>query len=344
MATEGVFPHEDLRHILEQTRPVWPHLQQARIFFTGGTGFVGRWLLAALLEAHDAGLVDGQVTVLTRRPQEFHHDWPQLAGHRCVELQQGDVLSFTPPDGSWTHIVHGATQASAQLARDDPALMLATITEGTRQVLEWAHALAQPPRLLYLSSGAVYGVQPPEVEHLSEEFEVGAKADNNPYAQGKRAAEELCRQHHENGLPVVIARLFAFSGPGLPLEAHFAAGNFMRDALHGGPIEVAGDGCTWRSYLYAADLAVWLWRLLVQGDPGRAYNVGSDRPVTIAQLAHTAAGLCRPPLEVQIRQSPGSGPAPRYVPDTTRAREELGLQQWISLEDGLHRWLGWLQL
>ena len=196
-------------------------------------------------------------------------------------------------------------------------------------------------RLLFVSSGAVYGRQPPELSHVGEEY-LGAPdpcAPGSAYGEGKRAAELLCSlAARETGMEAVLARCFAFSGPYLPLDAHFAIGNFVRDALEGGPIRVAGDGSPIRSYLYGADLAVWLWTMLAQGKGGHPYNVGSERTVSIAELAQTVARVLGVAKGVEIagRTVPGRLPE-RYVPSTRRAREELGLSETFELEHAILR-------
>jgi dTDP-glucose 4,6-dehydratase len=139
----------------------------------------------------------------------------------------------------------------------------------------------------------------------------------------------------------VIARLFAFIGPHLPLDAQFAAGNFIRDAVNAGPIKIAGDGTPYRSYLYAADLAVWLWTTLMKAAPGRAYNVGSSEAVSILDLAERIAGAAGG-VQIQIARHAGAGVTPeRYVPATRRAEQELGVRVAVSLDDAIERTLAW---
>jgi nucleoside-diphosphate-sugar epimerase len=197
----------------------------------------------------------------------------------------------------------------------------------------------------------VYGRQPADLTHVPEDY-LGAPDPLDPftaYGQAKRASEFLCAAYAQtHGLEVAIARCFAFVGPHLPLDVHYAIGNFIRDALRGGPIHINGDGTPRRSYLYAADLAVWLWTILFRGESGRAHNVGSDADLSIRELADEVRKAVAPRAEIQIanRQSPTANRPERYVPDIARARTELGLDVWISLPDSIIRtaaWHGWIQ-
>jgi dTDP-glucose 4,6-dehydratase len=199
--------------------------------------------------------------------------------------------------------------------------------------------------LLFTSSGAVYGRQPPELSHVPEDY-TGAPSTlevSSGYGQAKRASEFLCvAAGAEANYEVVIARLFAFMGPQLPLDSIFAAGNFVRDALGGGPIFIQGDGAPCRSYLYAADMAVWLWGLLVRGRSGEAYNVGSPDALSILDLARTVAraagGNC--PVRLAGRPDDRGRPA-RYVPDVGKIGRELGYHVRIDVHEGISRFLEW---
>jgi len=105
---------------------------------------------------------------------------------------------------------------------------------------------------------------------------------------------------------------------------------------------VQGDGTTIRSYLYAGDLAVWLWTILLRGTAARAYNVGSEVATDIAGLANTVASVFDPPLSVEILGSPQPDrPVDRYVPSTQRARTELGLSLHVTLDDAIRRTADW---
>jgi len=165
------------------------------------------------------------------------------------------------------------------------------------------------------------------------------------YGEGKWSAEVLCRLFsHHFGLETKIARCFAQVGPYLPVDIHYAMGNFIRDAVRGGRIMVNGDGSPIRSYLYAADLAIWLWTILIKGQPCRPYNVGSDRSVSIAELADLVRRQIDPDSEVIIaRQAKPSQLRQRYVPSIERARGELKLESWISLEEAIERTARWLK-
>ena len=332
----------DLAHILTHTEGLWEELRGQRIFITGGTGFFGCWLLESFAWANEKLKLDATATVLTRNADAFRKKVPHLAASPSVQIYPGDIRSFEFPKGHFSHIIHAATPASARLNEEDPLEMLDTIVAGTRRALDFAVACGAK-KFLLTSSGAVYGRQPPDMTHIPEEYP-GAPDPTDPhsaYGEGKRLAELLCALYHrQHGIETKIARCFAFVGPHLPLDAHFAIGNFIRDALRGGPIRVNGDGTPHRSYLYAADLAIWLWTILVRGQACRAYNVGSEDARPIAAMAAAVAGASAD-VAVRIAQRSALVTASRYVPKTKRAEDELGLKIWIPLEDAINRTLGY---
>jgi nucleoside-diphosphate-sugar epimerase len=332
-------PELDLEHILDRTRGLWDELRGERIFITGGTGFFGKWLLESLLWANDRLHLDCRSTVLTRDPDKFRKDAPHLAGHRTVSVIQGDVRNFDFPVGNFSHVIHAATESSEKLNIQRPLIMLETIVEGTRRTLEFAKS-AGTRRFLLTSSGAVYGKQPSDVTHVPEEY-IGAPNPLDPrsaYGEGKRVAEHLCCLYADAILEVKIARGFAFVGPYLPLDIHFAIGNFIRDAMHGGPILVKGDGTPLRSYLYMADLTIWLWTILILGVSLRPYNVGSDEGFSIESVAKAVAKAALHQVQVQVIQESFLKQSPeRYVPSTQRAQQELKLKQTVSLNEAIHR-------
>lgn len=336
---------DDLDHILNYTRPLWEAARGRRIFVTGGTGFFGRWLLESFAHANCALALEAQMLVLSRDPAVFTRKAPHLSTAAGIDFVQGDVRTFAAGDGDrFDFVVHAATEASAKLNEEDPLLMLDTIVQGTRAALEFAVATGAR-RFLLTSSGAVYGPQPSEITHVPEEYVGGPDCTKtaSAYGEGKRLAELLCACHHRRGrLEPLIARCFAFVGPFLPLDAHFAIGNFIRDVLAGGPIRVAGDGTPYRSYLYAADLAIWLWTILFKGEAMRPYNVGSSQELTIAELGETVRKATDASLTVEIANKPTPGAAAsRYVPSNRRAVRELNLTETIDVSDAITRTARW---
>jgi nucleoside-diphosphate-sugar epimerase len=336
----------DLAAIVQRSRNTFASLKGARIFITGGTGFVGKWLLESLLQANSALELDARAVVLTRDPEAFRARFPHLGHDPAVSLASGDIVDFAAPSQPCTHVIHAATESGTNQNDADPLRMVDTVVAGTRRVLECAREW-DTQRVLFVSSGAVYGPQPGDVEFLSEEWRGGPDqlAPSSAYAEAKRLGELLCGIYSaKHDVPVSVARCFAFVGPYLPIDAHFAIGNFIRDGLSGGPIRVSGDGTPIRSYLYAADLAEWLWTILLRGEPRRAYNVGSEDARTIAEIAAAVAEQFEPTPEVSIASRPEAGSQAsrnRYVPSTNRARAELGLTETVGLDDAIRRTIAW---
>jgi nucleoside-diphosphate-sugar epimerase len=344
---------EDLEHILTHTRGLWEELRGRRIFLTGGTGFFGCWLVESFCQANRALSLRAEVTVLSRDPGRFAAKCPHLASDPAVTLHAGDVRDFHFPAGSFAYIIHAATEASARQAAEEPLEMLSTILAGTERTLKFA-AVCGARKLLLTSSGAVYGKQPAEITRVPESY-LGAPDPLDPasvYAEGKRASELMCALHAKTAqakgvapsavLEIKIARCWAFVGPHLPLDAHFAIGNFIGDVLAGRAIAIGGDGSPRRSYLYGADLAIWLWTMLFRAPALTPINVGSAQDVGILELARIVASTLEPATRITVARQPVPGAQPsRYVPSVARAAELLGLRETIGLEESIRRTAAW---
>ena len=315
-----------------------------RLFITGGTGFFGKSLLD-YRRRHPTFAAEYEFTVLSREPERFAAEWPALAGQPGVGFVKGDVrglvehsstifahggktarssaiLSHGGETGRYDAILHFATPAVTTLSDEE---MTSVIIDGTLAVIDFAKANGIK-KVLFASSGAVYG---PQVSPVDEE---ASCAPTTAYGKGKLAAERMLI---ESGLDVLIARCFAFTGPYLNRDIHYAIGNFLRDALAGGDLVVNGDGTPLRSYLYADDLVEWLFAILERGVSGRAYNVGSPEAISIAALAAKVKAVLNSPGEVDIRGVPGVGPAPAYVPKVDRIMRELGGKVSIPLDQAI---------
>ena len=227
-------------------------------------------------------------------------------------------------------IIHAATDASAELNKSNPELMHSTIMDGTKRICEFAEKV-HCKRILYTSSGAAYGPQPEGLTHMSESFVNNPLFNHNDaYANAKLESEKYFKENAP--CEVVIARCFAFAGPYLPLNGSYAFGNFLDDALHDRDIVIKGDGCAVRSYLYSADLVIWLLRILSAGKDQEIYNVGSSLAISIKDLAKKIGTN-----KIHILASQDGKNKNVYIPSLDKITMDLGLRETFTIDEIIYK-------
>lgn len=341
-------PLADLHHVLDHTHDWWSPLRGEAVLLTGGTGTVGRWLLESFLHVNRALDLQAQAVVMTRSPEQFTARLPQLATHPAVHLVQGDVRHFDPADlaaasggsGRIPFVIHAATASHSRFANGASFRVLDTLYTGTRRVLEWAVSQSAT-RVLLVSSSGVYQTPPDQMLPIAESF-AGApdcQSGANALAEGKRVMELLGTVFREqHGLDCKTARCFPCLGPGVPLQSGEAAGNYLHAALTGAAVLLPEDASQRGSYLYVADLAVWLWTMLLRESASPVFNVGSDEACTLRTLAERVVGLGTAPVPlVETGAAAADAAASNPVPNVGRARQELGLAVHVDLETSLRR-------
>jgi len=303
----------DLQHILDHV-DLSP-LKGKRIFITGGTGFIGKWVVGSLDYANKILELNIDVTVLTRDVSQYIN---QDSFFTDFYVMQGDIRNFVV-DKEYDYVIHLASDDGHRLTTKNPIEMLDIISNGTRNVLE--NFKDSGAKVFFLSSGKV----------VSDEI--------NAYTQGKKDAEYWCKLYHEQyGMDIKLARGYCFYGAYLPLASHFAIGNFIKDALENKPVIVKGDGYPLRSYLYMADTVIWMFKILLNGKIMYPYELGSVYSITIGNLAKKVAefGTGEVIIKNKFQNSWDC-----YLPKYGENESELGLNQFISLDEGLNRTLGW---
>ncbi len=336
----------ELNYIFLQTKSLWEELRNRQIFITGGTGFFGSWILESFIFINKKLNLNAKAVVLTRNAKKFAEKCPHIYSDSALQFHEGNVLDFIYPKGDFSYIIHGAIDTGEKLNKINELSMFNDIVQGTKHSLEFAK-FCNAKNFLFISSGAVYGKQADNIDFLSEKniHQLDWTNFTSMYAAGKFVAECMCCMYaRQSQFSVKIARCFAFVGPYLALDLNFAIGNFLLDKLNNKTILVKGDGRTCRSYLYAADLAIWLWTILFRGKDSFPYNVGSDQVVTIKELAMLVANIVEPSVKVEIIQKINNATlVERYIPDITRAREDLNLVPKVSLLDALQLTFNWFQ-
>lgn len=331
---------DDLNLILEKTIDSWKNAKNKTFFITGGTGFFGIWLLMSFISINRTLKLNAKIIILTRHKNKFINQNQWLNQYNEVFFLEGEITSFEFIEDKIDYIIHAATEASVKLNIEMPLTMFETVVNGTKRVLEFAK-LKKVKSFLFTSSGAVYGKQPSNLKNVTEDCLFGPDISDSKsvYGEGKRMAEVLCAVYFRNyAVPVKVARCYTFIGPFMPLDSHFAAGNFIGNILKSENIIINGDGTPIRSYMYSADLVIWLWTILFKGANNSPYNVGSDESISITQFADLVLKESNFTHLTKIITTPISNKESlSYLPSIEKAMIDLNLKIYTSIEISINK-------
>ena len=308
-----------------------------RVLLTGATGFFGKSLLSLFAYLHSVG-ARFLVLAVSRNPVDFLAAYPEFASVEWLQFVAADLVKQAPTATRCDLMIHAATDTHAEAHRD-PMLVFQGMCAASQHALQLSQA-SGVRRLLLCGSGAQYGPRPRGLEGGYSEDE-GLACDptqvGSAYAEAKRVTELLAAlMAARTGCEVINTRCFAFVGPGLATDGHFAVGNFIRGAISGQHVQLNSPGSAQRSYLYGADLAVWLLLLLLEAPHGKAFNVGSDQPVSILELAQRVVQQVSPLARVTVGEASENQERLRYWPNINCARA-IGLDVWTPLDKAILR-------
>lgn len=334
---------EDVALAIARSGADFSSLRGKRILVTGGTGFFGVWMLNALGQIMGSLGDDLEITVITRDSRTFLWHYPEFKSSRNLRFLDGDIRSIDLAGESFSHLIHMATtSANETFSKERQINKIDLLYAGTRNLLEQLGGDLED--MLFTSSGVVYG--PPLDDSAFHESQL-TRPDNlrsdSALAYGKLLAEYLVNYFsREFGYKYNIARCFSFLGQGLPLDIHYAAGNFIADAVNSRPIRILGSGEERRSYMYIGDAVAWLLRLLVEPTDD-AYNLGSDKAMTVLELAQIVAKVVGRPDQVEVLGQPlseGNFKRQFYVPSTNKIRSKFpGLEGWTTVSEAVGKML-----
>jgi len=319
-------------------------LAEHRIAIVGGTGFIGTWIAEMVATLNDEYGTQVRIDLFGRSAAAWATAHPHLSARMDVKVNSVDVRSSFELPRDTTLVLFAAGVADPRVHASDPFRVHETSVHGVAHALTASTRLDLLLRFVNLSSGLVLGDQ--LQNQALKESDIGVldfTRAHNVYPESRRAAENLVSLFaSQYRIPVSTARAFTFLGPHQPLDAPWAANNFMRDALAGNDIRLHGDGSTRRSYLYGSDAAAWLLRILVDGQDGEVYNVGGSRPINHTAVAEIVASRTAPTPRLVYKCQPTiTGRRHDFFPDPCNVQSKLGLPQAFEVEVAIERTMHW---
>jgi len=338
----------DIREIADALGDKASAFSGKTVMLTGGRGFLGRYFTEVFVHLNEKVLKKPCRLVVLDNLITAGPDGAQAGNHPNVTFIKHDVIEPLQWDDALDFVVHAAGIASPYYYRAYPLETLEVATTGTKNMLTLADR--HGARFAFFSSSEIYG--DPDASHVptpeSYRGNVAAQGPRACYDESKRVGETLCYVFHESrGLASNAIRPFNVYGPGMQETDYRVMPNFASLIKAGRSLHVYGSGTQTRTFCYVTDAMNGFLRVIADGVPGEAYNIGNPKPeISMLDLVKTMEKVLRRKLDYRLMEYPDSYPADepqRRCPDITKARRQIGFAPKVTLDEGLRRFLGWTE-
>ncbi len=308
----------------------WQLPQEGNILITGATGLIGGCLTDILMNHSHC-----QVYALGRNFQRASQRFAPYLKDARFHFMEHDVCHPLKTDINFQYIIHAASNASPNFFKQSPVEVMKANINGLCELVEYG-LRHQMQRLVYVSSGEVYGEGDGSIFTEKSSGYIDILSSRSCYPSSKRAAETLCAAYcQEYGAQIVVARPCHTYGPFFTESDNRVYAQFIRNVLNGEDIKMKSKGDQFRSWLYVVDCAAAILLLLLKGKSGEAYNIAnSESNITIHQLAEYIARFGGKKVVVEIDKDLVATPITKAIFSTEKL-EGLGWKALFDIKQGL---------
>lgn len=336
----------DIEQIVENISDVSNQFSGKTVLLTGGRGFLGRYFMEIFNSLNEQILKEKVKVIVLDNLITSGKEGADVPSYENIEFLNHNVIEKFYTDEKIDFIIHAAGIASPYYYRAYPLETLEVAINGTKNMLELA--VQNSARLSFFSSSEIYG-DPDSKNIPTKESYKGNVSCTGPracYDESKRVGETLCNIFHNlKGVCTNTIRPFNVFGPGMQETDYRVLPNFTSRIKGDIPLQIYGTGNQTRTFCYITDAMEGFIRVILNGVPGEAYNIGNPKPeISVIELIEKIEFILDKKVKYNIVDYPDSYPADepnRRCPDILKAKRQIKYQPKVDINEGLRRYIKW---